>query len=148
MAAYTHAPQKGEPGHCFCAQVFGPDGKAVLTVESTADPAEATHVAQTCASALSNVARDTLASREHLVQIAKRCAARDPEHHGYTIDAAQPDWMPHEWVLQAMRQVALAQSLVSHGVHLRSGCRDACPDPAECHAAKHCIADDAPWASA
>src|SRR6218665_2104485 len=64
MAAYTHAPQKGEPGHCFCAQVFGPDGKAVLTVESTADPAEATHVAQTCASALSNVARDTLASRE------------------------------------------------------------------------------------
>lgn len=115
MTTYTHAPQKGEPGHCFCAQVFGPGGRAVLTVEPTTDPAEANRIALMCATALSTVAGDSLPSREQLTRIAKRSAAIDPERHTYTIEAAHPDWQPHEWVLAAMYQTALSQSMVTRG---------------------------------
>lgn len=62
--AYTAAPQNGAPGHCFCAQVFGPDGKAVLTVEPTTDEGEASRIAEVCAQALSKPARDREADRQ------------------------------------------------------------------------------------
>ncbi|MGH7292002.1 MAG: hypothetical protein ACREJT_12370, partial [Myxococcota bacterium] len=47
-------PQVGKPGHCFCAEVFGPKPKreGVLMVYATEDPAEATRIAKVCADAL------------------------------------------------------------------------------------------------
>lgn len=53
-AVFTHVQQRGAPGHCRCAQVFGPDGVAVLTVEPTDDPASASRIAEICAAALSS----------------------------------------------------------------------------------------------
>jgi hypothetical protein len=43
---WTYSPQKGTPGHCFQAQVWGPDGETVLALEPTSDPAVATERAR------------------------------------------------------------------------------------------------------
>jgi hypothetical protein len=51
--AFTHSPQKGIPGHCYCAQVWGPDGRSVATLDSTDDPAVASQRAAIIAAALS-----------------------------------------------------------------------------------------------
>lgn len=53
---FTAAPQRGTPGHCTVAQVFGPDGRSVLAVESTINPARATAIAELCALALNREA--------------------------------------------------------------------------------------------
>jgi hypothetical protein len=49
---YTASEQRGTPGHCSLAQVFGPDGRSVLGVDSTDHPQDATRIAQVCAEAL------------------------------------------------------------------------------------------------
>lgn len=49
---YSYSAQRGTPGQCYLAQVFGPDGQSVLSVDSTADPRVATRIAKTCAKAL------------------------------------------------------------------------------------------------
>lgn len=49
---FTASEQRGTPGHCSRAQVFGPDGRSVLGVDSTHYPQDATRVAQVCADAL------------------------------------------------------------------------------------------------
>lgn len=38
--------QKGQPGHCMVAQVWGPDGRSVAELEPTDDPAVATSYAR------------------------------------------------------------------------------------------------------
>lgn len=85
MGEFTSAPQVGKPGHCFNAQVFGPDGSSVATLDATDDPAQATDRAVIIAAAL-NDARRTI-----LLGPTKR-----PD--GKTIAAApQPpdDWAPY-----------------------------------------------------
>lgn len=42
MVAY---PQRGAPGHCHAAQVFGPNGDTICVIEPTADEAEASATA-------------------------------------------------------------------------------------------------------
>jgi hypothetical protein len=42
LGEMTYSHQRGEPGHCFVAQVYGPDGKSVAEIEPTADPTVAT----------------------------------------------------------------------------------------------------------
>lgn len=49
---YTAYPQRGTPGHCYLAQVFGPDGKSVATFDSTNDSKHASRYARTLADAL------------------------------------------------------------------------------------------------
>lgn len=49
---YEYSEQKGVPNHCFCAQVFKPDGKSLLTIEPTDNPEEATMIAKIIADAL------------------------------------------------------------------------------------------------
>lgn len=43
---YEYSEQKGIPNHCFCAQVFKPDGNSLLTVEPTDNPEDATKIAK------------------------------------------------------------------------------------------------------
>lgn len=50
--SYTYSEQLGIPGHCYQAQVFGPDGKSVLIVEPTPNPQDATAMARRCSDAL------------------------------------------------------------------------------------------------
>lgn len=42
----TYADQKGKPGHCFAAQVFGPNGDSLAIIEATEDAAIASAYAQ------------------------------------------------------------------------------------------------------
>lgn len=49
---FTATAQKGKPGHCYAAQVFGPDGKSVAHVDPTEDPSDATVLAGVIAGAL------------------------------------------------------------------------------------------------
>lgn len=39
---WEYSPQSGTVGHCFCAQVWGSDGRNLATLEATVDEAEAT----------------------------------------------------------------------------------------------------------
>jgi hypothetical protein len=43
---YVASKQNGKPGHCFCAQVFGPDGKSILMIEPTKNQEVATKLAK------------------------------------------------------------------------------------------------------
>jgi hypothetical protein len=42
---WTFDRQKGVPGHCFMAQVWGPDGAALAQIEPTDDPRDASAIA-------------------------------------------------------------------------------------------------------
>lgn len=64
---FEHAEQRGIPGHCFMAQVFGPDGKSVCTFDSTQDPKQATLFAQITEQAL-NVHHETSLTPRELVE--------------------------------------------------------------------------------
>ena len=48
---FTFCEQNGGKGHCFNAQVFGPDGDSVAIIESTANESEATGLAKLFAAA-------------------------------------------------------------------------------------------------
>lgn len=49
---WTYEPQDGTPGHCLCAQVFGPDGNSIATVDpSQPDESEANANARLMAAA-------------------------------------------------------------------------------------------------
>ena len=49
---WTYEPQDGTPGHCLCAQVFGPDGNSIATVDpSQPDDSEANANAKLMAAA-------------------------------------------------------------------------------------------------
>jgi hypothetical protein len=61
---YTHSEQRGTPGHCNLAQVFGPDGKSVASFDSTIYPAVATERARLTAIALSTPAAPSEAQQE------------------------------------------------------------------------------------
>lgn len=39
---WSYSAQTGPAGHCFVAQVWGPDGCSLASVQTTPDPAEAT----------------------------------------------------------------------------------------------------------
>lgn len=43
---WTHDPQKGTPGKCMLAQVWGPGGHSLAELESTDDPAVASALAE------------------------------------------------------------------------------------------------------
>ena len=45
---YSHSPQKGTPGHCFVAQVFGPkpEERSIATIETSIYPGVATATAR------------------------------------------------------------------------------------------------------
>lgn len=48
---FTATTQDGIPGHCFCAQVFDPDGNSIAALEPTDEPAIANQQAQWLADA-------------------------------------------------------------------------------------------------
>ena len=41
-------------------------------------------------------------TRQQAILIAKRCALRREREHSYLTHADDPDWMPHEWVVDAI----------------------------------------------
>lgn len=43
---FTYSRQSGIPGHCLVAQVFGPDGKSIASIDPTENPAVATNRAR------------------------------------------------------------------------------------------------------
>lgn len=42
---YTSCKQKGKPNHCFCAQVWNPDGTSLARIDPTDHPIEASQTA-------------------------------------------------------------------------------------------------------
>lgn len=49
---FSWSPQDGPPGHCFVAQVFGPNGNSVASFDATIDPAIASRRAMITSIAL------------------------------------------------------------------------------------------------
>lgn len=64
LGPLTYSPQKGKAGHCFAAQVWGPDGKNLAIVEGDNDPAVATAYARLFAASpeMAESIRDILAA--------------------------------------------------------------------------------------
>ena len=79
----TFSEQKGPPGHCFGAQVWGPDGQSVAVIESTDDPANATSFARLFALSprLLAFARDIATNYDH--------EGRDECYRGCRVCAAE-----------------------------------------------------------
>ena len=67
--AFTYSPQRGKPGHCFIAQVWGPAGESVASFDSTDDPAVASGRAAALAALLS-AAPDPVAQPSPALQSA------------------------------------------------------------------------------
>lgn len=51
LRQFTATTQDGTPGHCFCAQVFDPDGNSIAELKPTDEPAIANQRAQWLADA-------------------------------------------------------------------------------------------------
>jgi len=73
---WSFSPQKGTRGHCYMAQVWGPDGNNLATIESTQDAEEATANAR-----LISAAPDLLEAAKH--------AAMEWRLHGQLTDSCR-----------------------------------------------------------
>lgn len=104
---FTYCGQDGKAGGCLVAQVWGPDGKSLATIEPSDDPAEATRLARLFAAA-----PDLLAElRETADWLDQRAA--DLEHVAPTASLAWRGRLQRETAYMRGRAAVIRQTILT-----------------------------------